>query len=83
MHPFQTAELARLRHAELLHEADQARLASVAHRASRLRAHDHTPDPTSRMRLALIGAATVVVAGVGMLVGGIIPLELLASIRIR
>lgn len=83
MHPFQTAELAGLRRAELLHEADQARLASLARRASRSPAHDRAPEPASRTRLALIGVATVVVAGVGMLVGGIGPLELLASIRIR
>jgi hypothetical protein len=83
MHPFQSAELAHLRRAERLHEAAQARLASRARRASRSTAHDLAPATTSRPPVAVIGIATVIVAVAGMLVAGIVPLDLIGLIRLR
>jgi hypothetical protein len=83
MHPFQTAELARLRRADLLHEADQARLAARARRASRSTAHDLAPEMVSRTRLAMIGIATVIIASVAMVAGGIVPLDLIGYLRLR
>ena len=77
MHPFQYLGLANARQAELIREAAEARLAADLPRRDR-----DVEDAGGRIaRRIVVAVATILVAGVALLSGGVVPHDVLAAIR--